>query len=470
MASSTFAFAYRLVVRKVPKVGEVVNKIVGKRIGMKRRYAGLEDQRLQSKRAYQLTDKQRYVYQVGSAALIIFVTASLNTHPGVFERAGALSHAGYFVDPADLQLSFEELVANQEYGYLVSIGSSTQSSAIQSANRTEDAEHIVKPGEDLNSIAGWYGLGDIQTIVWANDLPNSEVTPGMRLLVPAKDGYTYKVRTGDSINKIAEMFQVEPSAITTYNKIESTQIQTNQKLFVPGATITNEVLIAATTTPEPEPTIVASNQTNTENLIASPTIDIPELQPVGPRINPVEAPSGVEISDPVQSEPVNATPVNSPLPEPKPIPQPTPTVSVSSGQGQGVAGDPIYTDSSVNDQGWVFPAPDGCIITQKYHRGHLAVDCANRGGGRMIAAQSGVVETSYCGANGYGCHVIINHENGYKTLYAHFREAPMVAVGQRIEAGQQLGWMGTTGWSTGVHLHFEIVHNGVKLNPIGPIF
>ena len=65
---------------------------------------------------------------------------------------------------------------------------------------------------------------------------------------------------------------------------------------------------------------------------------------------------------------------------------------------------------------------------------------------------------------GYGYHMIIDHGNGYQTLYAHMAKIS-VRSGERISKGQYVGQMGSTGRSTGPHLHFEIRKNGSPVNP-----
>lgn len=104
------------------------------------------------------------------------------------------------------------------------------------------------------------------------------------------------------------------------------------------------------------------------------------------------------------------------------------------------------------------------------YRLHGGMDIA--GSGPVVAAQSGTVE--YAGYDYiYGYHVIINHGNingvEVKTLYGHMVSGLMVAPGQSVGQGQQLGIMGTTGQSTGVHCHFEVFENGVQVNPLNYI-
>lgn len=107
--------------------------------------------------------------------------------------------------------------------------------------------------------------------------------------------------------------------------------------------------------------------------------------------------------------------------------------------------------------------------TQYFRPGHYAVDIANNQSPEIVAAEGGVIEKAQCGWNGgYGCHVIINHGDGFKTLYAHMRKLH-VTVGEQIAKGVAVGQMGNTGrvyGRTGIHLHFEVIINGVKRNPL----
>ena len=82
-------------------------------------------------------------------------------------------------------------------------------------------------------------------------------------------------------------------------------------------------------------------------------------------------------------------------------------------------------------------------------------------GVEIHAAQSGVVTLSQYNAS-YGNYCIISHGNGYATLYAHQKQVPIVQEGQTVQKGQVIGYVGTTGRSTGNHLHFELRVNGVR--------
>ena len=96
---------------------------------------------------------------------------------------------------------------------------------------------------------------------------------------------------------------------------------------------------------------------------------------------------------------------------------------------------------------------------------HYAIDLATSSGVPVYAADGGVV--IYAGRTAsYGNHVIIRHDNGQETLYAHMRVTPCVKVGERVYQGQQIGEVGSTGYSTGPHLHFELRINGERVDPL----
>ena len=112
---------------------------------------------------------------------------------------------------------------------------------------------------------------------------------------------------------------------------------------------------------------------------------------------------------------------------------------------------------------FVWPAQG--MITQGYFWYHKAFDIANRAGGRILAADSGkVVVAGWVDNSGYGNRVMIDHGNGMVTLYAHL-SVVRVQAGQTVNKGDVIGDMGSTGRSTGTHLHFEVRNGGSILNP-----
>ena len=101
----------------------------------------------------------------------------------------------------------------------------------------------------------------------------------------------------------------------------------------------------------------------------------------------------------------------------------------------------------------------------KTRKSHMGLDFAAPSGTPIYATADGIVKFSGFSTSGYGNHVIINHGFGYETLYGH-----MVRVGatqgQQVKRGQVIGYVGSTGKSTGPHLHYEVHKSGVQLDPI----
>lgn len=130
--------------------------------------------------------------------------------------------------------------------------------------------------------------------------------------------------------------------------------------------------------------------------------------------------------------------------------------------------------------GWVWPTPGYHTLTSVFGEGrsyetHNAVDIGASSGSPIYAANSGTVVSScstcthyssWCSCGGgYGNYIWILHDNGYETIYGHMSRT-VAYSGQRVEAGQLIGYVGSTGWSTGPHLHFELRINGVRSNPM----
>ncbi len=95
---------------------------------------------------------------------------------------------------------------------------------------------------------------------------------------------------------------------------------------------------------------------------------------------------------------------------------------------------------------------------------HTGIDFAGRHGAEIFAVADGVVTWS-ADRYGYGVMVEINHGNGYATRYAHNSEN-LVAVGDEVKKGQVVALMGESGRATGPNLHFEVLHNGRRVNPV----
>lgn len=155
----------------------------------------------------------------------------------------------------------------------------------------------------------------------------------------------------------------------------------------------------------------------------------------------------------------------------------------SSSGGSGSSS--IHDELEISPSGFVWPCPGFYYLTSEWNedRGsynHGAIDIAGAGimGADVVAAKDGIVIDSYngcyhnwgkdgsCGCGGgYGNYVMIAHDDGKMTVYGHL-STTMVYTGQKVYQGQVIGFVGSTGNSTGPHLHFETRLNGIKYNPM----
>ena len=147
-------------------------------------------------------------------------------------------------------------------------------------------------------------------------------------------------------------------------------------------------------------------------------------------------------------------------------PEPEYTTSGSSQYSYGVCSGVAFTGPGAN--GW-FTLPTGSSRVSGWYfhdvrnPTHIGLDYTCRLGDPLYAADNGVV--TIAGWNGgYGILVEINHGNGFVTRYGHFSDL-VVGCGQAVYQGQLLGYCGSTGWSSGAHLHFETRYNGVPQDP-----
>ncbi|MCM1357653.1 MAG: peptidoglycan DD-metalloendopeptidase family protein [Prevotella sp.] len=137
-----------------------------------------------------------------------------------------------------------------------------------------------------------------------------------------------------------------------------------------------------------------------------------------------------------------------------------------------------------SSSGFIWPTPKNSYISspfaQRWGTQHKGIDISGTGimGANVVASKSGTVtyvsnscthnyaKTSSCGCGGgYGNYVIIQHDGTYTTLYGHMTSAN-VSVGDYVQQGDVIGTVGSTGWSTGAHLHFEVRVNGTQQDPL----
>ena len=144
------------------------------------------------------------------------------------------------------------------------------------------------------------------------------------------------------------------------------------------------------------------------------------------------------------------------------IPRTNPAVAHLYGEGACSAS----YNGPVGTENFIWPTTEKYISGYDYNPGanHPAIDIGAHMGNPIFAADSGVVV--YAGWNnfGYGIVVVIDHGNGWQTLYAHM-SALNVGCGSWVDKGATIGFVGVTGNSSGPHLHFEMMYKGAKVNP-----
>jgi murein DD-endopeptidase MepM/ murein hydrolase activator NlpD len=357
------------------------------------------------------------------------------------------------------------------------------------------------------------------TLLWANDFrdPTRELTPGTQLRIPPTDGMLHIVSDGDTLENIAARYGVTPEDITGYepNGIEhSGDLVTNRMIMVPGGTMPmrDEVIIYTVRQGDalwqvaerfglhPSTIMWANNLSRADmlqpgqQLAILPTDGVMVVVQDGDTVGSLAAEWGVT-GDDIRGWPANGlgadgslivgqsvmipggAPPAPPEPEPAPAPpppspqtaaaqQPAPQTASQPAPQPVVQPAPTPTPQPAPSRGTGrFIWPTTGVITQYFHSGHNGWDIANRMYTQIWAADSGTVIFSGWNNYGLGYAVAIDHGNGYVTWYGHMAEHPPVRVGQWVNQGQYIGPMGSTGFSTGPHVHFVIAYNGVYQNP-----
>jgi murein DD-endopeptidase MepM/ murein hydrolase activator NlpD len=105
----------------------------------------------------------------------------------------------------------------------------------------------------------------------------------------------------------------------------------------------------------------------------------------------------------------------------------------------------------------------------KIRKFHYGMDFTAPTGTDIYSTGDGVVELVESSMRGYGNHIVINHGYGYKTIYAHLNGFN-VKQGQQVKRGDIIGFVGNSGMSTAPHLHYEVMRNGEKVNPVNYYF
>lgn len=281
------------------------------------------------------------------------------------------------VDAAASSASFAELPYYRTASQARIVRQAKVHTAIPDRPRLEIVTYTVGPGDTAEKIAANFGLQPT-TLMWSN--PEMEKMPdllrvGQELVILPIDGVYHTTTAGDTLQSIAKDYKIDVEAIRScpFNDIAAgDRLVAGLKLIVPGGT------------------------------------------------KPYEAREVTAYAGPV------------------------PVTAEASG---------------------LFNWPTSGVLTQGYWYGHRAIDIGAAVGTAIRASDSGYVSFAGWTDIGYGYLVVVNHQNGYQTYYAHLNDV-FVREGEPVGGHQVIGEMGSTGNSTGPHLHFEVRYDGYPTNPL----
>ncbi len=336
------------------------------------------------------------------------------------------------------------------------VASSSEASANLLASA---ASYTLQRGDSLYRVSLIYGV-TVDDLLAANDLSSpTAIYPGLQISVPAsrsevaeapsaaspadvsgsQGGRTVVVQPGDTLSRIAVAYNVTVDGLAAANGLtRPDSIYAGQVLNVPEA--------GASARPYPAQTATAYT------VQRGDTLSSVALR-YGVTVQSLAIANGIQN--------VSYIAVGSVLSIPAATAGSSSVVYASVGSGLCVGVQPSRAGT-----GYFIRPVHGYVITQLFHPWHTGIDLAVPLGSTIYAADSGTVVFAGWNPVGYGNLVVLDHGNGWRTYYAHLSEVD-VACGDWVPRGSIIAKSGSTGNSTGPHLHFELLRYGVAVNPSG---
>ncbi len=383
-------------------------------------------------RLYSLIDRRISSGPKGTSRFPNLLTSRYTIHALVLILAGSLII--YNVSDQPASVSSEDLVGQTLLARLVVGDTGDFDQPIEEFPRQDIALWQHKPAAPLALIR----------------LPRSLYTKQPAIATPEETGsgvatartapLTYSVQAGDTISSIARRFGVSVNTILWENNMTATSVirAGTELTILPASGVSHTVASGQTLSAiaglygVEGSAIMKANGLNNPNQLR---IGTKLVIPGGNKIVAAQSSSGRAVQQASKSLSII-----------KNIIKPGPSAVVPSGTRMA----------------W---PTTGHTITQYFSWRHTGVDIANHIGTPIYAAQDGTVVTRGWNSGGYGNQIVIQHADGKKTRYAHL-SAFSVNVGQKVTKGQYIAAMGSTGRSTGPHLHFEVIIGGKVYNPL----
>ena len=287
--------------------------------------------------------------------------------------------------------------------------------------RAEQITYKVKKKDTIPAIAKRYGIKQDTILMNNKDALNNKMKVGDTITFPSIDGLYYKLEKNDTLAKIAKKYGISVVDIVDYNNINPKKLKAGSTIFLKGVTLQKYKDV--------EGRLIAAQQAKEDKKKnKNKEKEKPEKPPKGTKGSP---------------------------------PPPPPEDNDDGGRSAAYSG-----------AGFAYPVRYAGVSSpfgNRYHPVlkryilHTGVDLVAKYV-PLRAAKAGVV-TFAGNMSGYGKIIIIRHDNGYETRYAHL-SVISTNVGEHVNQGDLIGKTGNSGRTTGAHLHFEVRQNGVPKNPM----